>query len=237
MSEAGDEIRNAIARVRYKLPIEMREPVLFRRDISAEPDRQSRAFLDQADPRADLAPCRRRAGRSAARHRWRRGGQRRRRAAARTVGAAARAEAARIQRVGGRGGERAARAEHQCARGTHQGRPRREEHPAGGSHRTPERVQRHRRQAAGQRDRPAWAAGDGRRRLRGAGQLQPAQRPAQRRPVHHPLARGQHGHGSGARARRSRRRSTRRCPKEPSSRSPTMAARTRRTASTTSCMR
>jgi len=37
MSEAGDEIRNAIASVRYKMPIEMREPVLFRRDISAEP--------------------------------------------------------------------------------------------------------------------------------------------------------------------------------------------------------
>jgi hydrophobe/amphiphile efflux-1 (HAE1) family protein len=37
MSEAGDEIRNAIASVRYKLPVEMREPVLYRRDISAEP--------------------------------------------------------------------------------------------------------------------------------------------------------------------------------------------------------
>src|SRR5882672_3917679 len=37
MSEAGDEIRNAIASVRYKLPIEMREPVLFRRDPSADP--------------------------------------------------------------------------------------------------------------------------------------------------------------------------------------------------------
>src|SRR5688572_1397097 len=37
MSEAADEIRNAIASVRYKLPVEMREPVLFRRDISAEP--------------------------------------------------------------------------------------------------------------------------------------------------------------------------------------------------------
>jgi hydrophobe/amphiphile efflux-1 (HAE1) family protein len=37
MSEAGDEIRNAIAAVRYKMPVEMREPVLYRRDISAEP--------------------------------------------------------------------------------------------------------------------------------------------------------------------------------------------------------
>jgi HAE1 family hydrophobic/amphiphilic exporter-1 len=37
MSEAGDEVRNAIASVRYKMPIEMREPVLYRRDTSAEP--------------------------------------------------------------------------------------------------------------------------------------------------------------------------------------------------------
>ncbi|MEJ0086888.1 MAG: efflux RND transporter permease subunit [Pseudomonadota bacterium] len=37
MSEAGDEIRNAIASVRYKMPIEMREPVLYRRDPSADP--------------------------------------------------------------------------------------------------------------------------------------------------------------------------------------------------------
>src|SRR3954451_13958995 len=29
MSAAGDEIRNAIASVRYKLPFEMREPVLY----------------------------------------------------------------------------------------------------------------------------------------------------------------------------------------------------------------
>ena len=35
--EAADEIRNAIGSVRHKLPIEMREPVLFRVDPSAEP--------------------------------------------------------------------------------------------------------------------------------------------------------------------------------------------------------
>src|SRR4051794_18026097 len=29
MTDAADEIRNAIAAVRYKLPVEMREPVLF----------------------------------------------------------------------------------------------------------------------------------------------------------------------------------------------------------------
>jgi len=37
MTEAGDEVRNAIAGVRYKLPLEMREPVLFRVDPSAQP--------------------------------------------------------------------------------------------------------------------------------------------------------------------------------------------------------
>src|SRR6185503_13704692 len=37
MSEAADEIRNAIASVRYKLPVEMREPVLFHVDPSAQP--------------------------------------------------------------------------------------------------------------------------------------------------------------------------------------------------------
>jgi hydrophobe/amphiphile efflux-1 (HAE1) family protein len=37
MSEAADEIRNAIASVRHKLPVEMREPVLRRLDPSAQP--------------------------------------------------------------------------------------------------------------------------------------------------------------------------------------------------------
>src|SRR5690349_12177880 len=37
MSAAADEIRNAIASVQYKLPVEMREPVLWRRDPSADP--------------------------------------------------------------------------------------------------------------------------------------------------------------------------------------------------------
>ncbi|MBC3885307.1 efflux RND transporter permease subunit [Undibacterium griseum] len=37
MVEASDEVRNAIAAVRYKLPVEMREPVLQRIDPSAQP--------------------------------------------------------------------------------------------------------------------------------------------------------------------------------------------------------
>ncbi|MEK7738326.1 MAG: efflux RND transporter permease subunit, partial [Pseudomonadota bacterium] len=37
MTEAPDEIRNAIASVRHKLPVEMREPILRRIDPSAQP--------------------------------------------------------------------------------------------------------------------------------------------------------------------------------------------------------
>ncbi len=37
MVEAADEFRNAISTVRYKLPVEMREPVLRRRDPGAQP--------------------------------------------------------------------------------------------------------------------------------------------------------------------------------------------------------
>lgn len=37
MIEASDEVRNSIASVRYKLPVEMREPVLARVDPSAQP--------------------------------------------------------------------------------------------------------------------------------------------------------------------------------------------------------
>jgi hypothetical protein len=36
-AEAADEIRNAIASVRHKLPVEMREPILQRIDPSAQP--------------------------------------------------------------------------------------------------------------------------------------------------------------------------------------------------------
>ena len=59
MSEAGDEIRNSIAQVRYKLPLEMREPVLYRFDPSSQPimnlglssDRQSHAEISRLAPR------------------------------------------------------------------------------------------------------------------------------------------------------------------------------------------
>jgi multidrug efflux pump subunit AcrB len=53
--EASDDVRNAIASVRYKLPIEMREPVLQRVDPSAQPimnlslssDKQSHAEISR----------------------------------------------------------------------------------------------------------------------------------------------------------------------------------------------
>ncbi len=49
---AADEVRNAIASVRYKLPVEMREPILQRRDPSAQPIMQlalSSGVLSHAD--------------------------------------------------------------------------------------------------------------------------------------------------------------------------------------------
>jgi HAE1 family hydrophobic/amphiphilic exporter-1 len=54
MSEAADEIRNAIASVRYKLPVEMREPVLFRFDPSAQPIMQV-ALSSQLQSHAEIS--------------------------------------------------------------------------------------------------------------------------------------------------------------------------------------
>jgi HAE1 family hydrophobic/amphiphilic exporter-1 len=55
MIEAADDVRNAISTVRYKLPLEMREPVIRRQDPSAQPviemalssTRQSHAVLSR----------------------------------------------------------------------------------------------------------------------------------------------------------------------------------------------
>ena len=135
MVEAADEIRNAIASVRYKLPMEMREPVLFRDRSVRAADHAAGAVVADADARRDLAAGRGRARRPVPRHRRRGDGQRERLAAPRAVGAAARAEAARVQRLGGRSGERAARAEHHRAGGPRQGRAGRAEHPPRRPHR------------------------------------------------------------------------------------------------------
>jgi hydrophobic/amphiphilic exporter-1 (mainly G- bacteria), HAE1 family len=54
MAEAADEIRNAIASVRHKLPIEMREPVLFRVDPSAQPIMQL-ALSAQTQTHAEIS--------------------------------------------------------------------------------------------------------------------------------------------------------------------------------------
>ena len=132
-------------------------------------------------------------------------GQRQRRAASRAVGAAARAEAARVQRLGRRGRERAARAEHHRARRPRQGRrwTSRTSASSAASSR-PAEFNDIVVQAPGQRDRAPGPGGHRRGRLRRAEQLQPAQRPAQRRPVDHPLARGEHGHGGRASAQGGR---------------------------------
>src|SRR5437762_1033687 len=54
MSEAADEIRNAIASVRHKLPVEMREPILTRVDPSAQPIMQL-ALSSSAQSHAEIS--------------------------------------------------------------------------------------------------------------------------------------------------------------------------------------
>lgn len=54
MVEASDEIRNAIASVRHKLPVEMREPVLRRVDPSAQPIMQL-ALSSDAQSHAEIS--------------------------------------------------------------------------------------------------------------------------------------------------------------------------------------
>ncbi len=54
MVEASDEVRNAIAAVRHKLPVEMREPVLQRRDPSAQPIMQM-ALSSTAQSHAEIS--------------------------------------------------------------------------------------------------------------------------------------------------------------------------------------
>src|SRR6476659_4265984 len=54
MSICADEIRNAIATVRYKLPVEMREPILRRIDPSAQPIMQL-ALSSTAQSHAEIS--------------------------------------------------------------------------------------------------------------------------------------------------------------------------------------
>src|SRR6185312_6784914 len=54
MSDAADEIRNAIATVRYKLPVEMRDPILTRIDPSAQPIMQL-ALSSTAQSHAEIS--------------------------------------------------------------------------------------------------------------------------------------------------------------------------------------
>ena len=52
--EASDDVRNAIAAVRYKLPVEMREPILRRIDPSAQPI-MSLAFSSTSQSHAEIS--------------------------------------------------------------------------------------------------------------------------------------------------------------------------------------
>jgi HAE1 family hydrophobic/amphiphilic exporter-1 len=54
LTEAADEIRNAIGSVRYKLPVEMREPVLSRIDPSQEPVMQL-SLSSQSQTQAEIS--------------------------------------------------------------------------------------------------------------------------------------------------------------------------------------
>src|SRR5688572_7233232 len=54
MAEAADEIRNAVASVRHKLPIEMREPILQRVDPAAQPIMQM-ALSSNAQSHAEIS--------------------------------------------------------------------------------------------------------------------------------------------------------------------------------------
>jgi len=54
MTQASDEVRNAIGTVRYKLPVEIREPVLTRVDPSAQPIMQV-ALSSQAESHAEIS--------------------------------------------------------------------------------------------------------------------------------------------------------------------------------------
>ncbi len=72
MVDAADEVRNAIASVRYKLPIEIREPILQRLDPAAQPIMQLALSSTTLVACRDLAAGRRPAGRPLPRHRRRR---------------------------------------------------------------------------------------------------------------------------------------------------------------------
>jgi hypothetical protein len=125
----------------------MREPILRRIDPSSQPIMSLALSSKDPEPRGDFAPGRRRAGRPLPRHRRRLHGQRERFAAARTVGAAARRETARIQRLGRRRGRTP------CATRTPTRRSARcaarwtRRHPPGRPHRASGRLPADRRQA------------------------------------------------------------------------------------------
>jgi Cu/Ag efflux pump CusA len=227
--EASDDVRNAIAAVRYKLPIEMREPVLRRVDPSAQPIMNLALSSSSQTHRRDLAPRRGSARRPLPRHRRRcqRAGERF--AAPRAVRAAAFGKAARIQRRRQRRHECAVAPEHQRAGGQGAQRAGREGHPPVGRIERPEDFS----QVVVKRN------GDTVVRLNQVADIKDgfadidsavdAQRQAQRRYPDHPLARSVDRRHRQEGARKSS-RSARNCRPAPSWTFRTTAAKTPRTA-------
>ena len=213
MVEASDEIRNAIATVRYKLPVEMREPILTRIDPSAQPIMQL-ALSSTTQSFAEIS----RLAEDTLADKFRgidgvavvqvNGSLRR------ELSVLLRAEKLREYNVSVTDVVNALRAQNTTAPvGRVKGTLDEQSIRLVGRLESPARLQRHRLQAERQRDRAAGPGRDGGGRLRRAFGIQPSQRPPERRPFRDALARGEHRHSRRADPRRWSTRSTRRCPR------------------------
>ena len=218
MPAAADEIRNAIASVRYKLPVEMREPVLYRFDPSSEPimnlalssNRQTHAEISRL---AEDVLADRLRGLDGV-------------AVVEVEGALRRElsvllHADKLREFNVSVGEvvDALRAQNTTAPvGRVKGPLEEQNIRLVGRIEAPVEFNDVVVKRAGRRDRAARPRGHRRGRVRGARQLQHAQRPSERGPVGGPLARIQHCEGRRARARPKWPRSTSPCPRAPGSR-------------------
>ena len=191
MIEAADEMRNAIAAVRYKLPLEMREPVLRAHRSGRAARSWSSALSSTTQSHAEIS----RLAEDVLADRFRgidgvaivnvNGSLQR------ELSVLLRAEKLREYNVSvGRRGQRAAQPEHQRAGGQRAGRARRAEHPPGraASSRRREFKQIVVKRSGDEIVRLGQVADD-RGRLRRPRQLQPAQRQPERRHLDHALAR------------------------------------------------
>ena len=156
MIEAADEVRNAIASVRHKLPMEMREPMLHAHRPVGAADHAAGAVVAprRATPRSRAWPRTSWPTASAPSPAWPWSTSTARCGASSRCCCAPRSCAS--TRLGHRGGQRAARAEHHRAGGQGARRAGRAEHPPGRAHRVAGRVRADRDQAPRQRDACAW---------------------------------------------------------------------------------